>query len=112
MCRWLGAVGALPHRDPSMRRRRGACWYEIHRSNHSRRCPVTAAATPASSPAFSAVQSERQKFLDAYEREHAITMKVLRAYPPEKSELQPHPKCKPARDLAWIFVLERGLGKA
>ena len=73
---------------------------------------MTAAATPASSPAISAVQSERQKFLDAYEREHAITMKVLRAYPPEKSELQPHPKCKPARDLAWIFVLERGLGKA
>jgi hypothetical protein len=39
-------------------------------------------------------------------------MKVLRAFPPEQSELQPHPRSKPARELAWIFVLERGLGKA
>jgi uncharacterized damage-inducible protein DinB len=53
----------------------------------------------------------RQAFLDAYEREHAITMKVLRAYPAEKKDLRPHPKCKTARELAWIFVLERGLGK-
>src|SRR5689334_15779016 len=56
--------------------------------------------------------SLREQFLDAYEREHAKTMKVLRAYPPDKSELQPHPRCKPARELAWIFALERGLGKA
>lgn len=68
-------------------------------------------ATPPTSPAASA-PTPRQQFLDSYEREHAITMKVLRAYPPEKAGLQPHPKCKPARDLAWIFVLERGLGKA
>ena len=54
----------------------------------------------------------RQQFLDAYEREHAITMKVLRAYPPEKADLRPHPKCKVARELAWIFVIERALGKA
>jgi len=69
-------------------------------------------ATPAVSPVAGAMPTPRQQFLDAYEREHAITMKVLRAYPPEKSDLQPHPKCKPARELAWIFVLERGLAKA
>src|SRR5262249_6264453 len=50
--------------------------------------------------------------LDAYEREHAITMKVLRAFPPSQTELKPHPKSKSARELAWVFVLERGLGKA
>lgn len=49
-------------------------------------------------------------FLDAYEREHATTMKVLRAYPPEKADMRPHPKCKTARELAWVFVIERGLG--
>jgi uncharacterized damage-inducible protein DinB len=53
-----------------------------------------------------------QQFLDVYEREHATTMKVLRAFPPEKADLQPHPKCKTAKELAWIFVLERGLGTA
>lgn len=69
------------------------------------------ATTSATSPSSSTMPNARQQFLDAYEREHATTMKVLRAYPPEKSELRPHPKCKTARELAFIFVLERGLGK-
>jgi uncharacterized damage-inducible protein DinB len=55
--------------------------------------------------------SRKQEFLDAYEREHAITARLLRAYPPDKLELQPHPKCKTARNLAWNFVVERTLGK-
>jgi uncharacterized damage-inducible protein DinB len=54
--------------------------------------------------------SAKEQFLDAYEREHQTTMRVLRAFPADQCELQPHPKCKTARDLAWIFVLERGLG--
>jgi hypothetical protein len=54
----------------------------------------------------------RQQFLDAYEREHQTTMKVLRAFPPDKSELRPHHKCKNARELAWVFAQERGLGTA
>lgn len=73
---------------------------------------MTASATPTTSPAIGAMPTPRQQFLDAYEREHATTLRVLRAYPPEKSELQPHPKSRTARELAWIFVLERGLGKA
>ena len=52
----------------------------------------------------------KKQFLDACNREHAITMRVLRAYPEDRLDLQPHPKCKTARDLAWVFVLERGLG--
>ena len=55
--------------------------------------------------------SPKEQFLDRYESEHATTMRVLRAYPPDKLDLQPHPKCKTARELAWMFVLERGLGK-
>ena len=73
---------------------------------------MTAAATPAASPAIGASPTPRQQFLDAYEREHRITMKVLRAYPPDRGDLRPHPKCKSARELAWIFVQERGLGQA
>lgn len=52
----------------------------------------------------------KQQFLDTYEEEHATTMKVLRAYPVDKLDLRPHAKCKTARELAWMFVLERGLG--
>ncbi len=53
----------------------------------------------------------KQQFLDAYDREQAITMRVLRAYPEDRLDLRPHPKCKTARELAWVFVLERGLGQ-
>ena len=54
--------------------------------------------------------SAKDQFLNAYDREHAITMKVLRAYPEDQLDLKPHPKSNSARDLAWIFVMERGLG--
>jgi uncharacterized damage-inducible protein DinB len=49
-------------------------------------------------------------FLENYDREHATTMRVLRAYPPDQLDLKPSPKSNSARDLAWIFFLERGLG--
>ena len=54
--------------------------------------------------------SAKQQFLDAYEREHATTMRVLEAYPRDRLDLRPHEQCKTARELAWVFVLERGLG--
>jgi uncharacterized damage-inducible protein DinB len=53
--------------------------------------------------------TQKDRFLESYEREHAITMRVLRAYPPDRTDLRPHPRCKTARELAWIFVMERGL---
>jgi uncharacterized damage-inducible protein DinB len=55
-------------------------------------------------------KTPKEQFLDAYEREHRTTMKVLRAYPPDQADLRPHERCKTAKELAWIFVLERGLG--
>lgn len=54
-------------------------------------------------------RSARQRLLDAWERETATTLKVLRAYPADQSELQPHPRAKSARELAWMFTLEQGL---
>ena len=55
-------------------------------------------------------RSAVQQFLDVYEKEHATTMRVLRAFPPEKADLRPHAMCKTAKELAWVFVAERGLG--
>jgi uncharacterized damage-inducible protein DinB len=54
--------------------------------------------------------SPKEQFLDSYETEHATTMRVLRAYPTDKLDLKPHQMCKSAKDLAWVFVIERGLG--
>jgi uncharacterized damage-inducible protein DinB len=56
--------------------------------------------------------SLRERFLEAYDREHATTMKVLRAFPTDRSDLKPHSRCKTARELAWVFSLERMLGGA
>jgi uncharacterized damage-inducible protein DinB len=54
--------------------------------------------------------SPKQRFLETYEQEHERTMRVLRAYPTDKAEFRPNNLCKSARELAWIFALERGLG--
>lgn len=61
-------------------------------------------------PESTMATSAKQTFLDVYDREHATTMKVLRAYPTDRLDLRPHDKCKSARELAWVFVLERMLG--
>ena len=53
----------------------------------------------------------KQQFLDVYDREHATTMRVLRNYPQEQLDLRPHEKLRTARELAWVFVLERYLGE-
>lgn len=50
--------------------------------------------------------SERERFLKTWEKEAGVTMKVLRAFPAAKADLQPHAKSKSAKDLAWTFVFE------
>ena len=55
--------------------------------------------------------SEKQKFQDAWENESALTLKLLKAYPQDKTDLKPHPTCRSAKDLAWTFVFE-GVGGA
>ena len=55
--------------------------------------------------------SARDQLIHAFEREHATTMKVLRAFPPDQAELRPCPTCKPARELAFVFAMERGLAQ-
>lgn len=51
----------------------------------------------------------RDQLVGAYERELATTKRVLAAYPPEKGEMQPHPRLKSARELAWLLVAEQHL---
>ena len=56
-------------------------------------------------------KSPKEQFLAYYDKEHATTMRVLRAFPEDKLDYKPHPRANSARALAWIFVLERGLGR-
>jgi uncharacterized damage-inducible protein DinB len=67
-------------------------------------------AQPETSP--TTARTAKEQFLAAYDREHATTMRVLRAYPTDRLDLRPHAKCRTARELAWVFVVERGLGTA
>ena len=50
--------------------------------------------------------SEKQAFLDAWNRESATTLKVLRAFPAGKEAMKPHDSCRTAKELAWTFVFE------
>ena len=50
--------------------------------------------------------SEKQAFLNAWDREAATTVKVLRAYPMGKENMKPHDSCRSAKELAWTFVFE------
>lgn len=58
------------------------------------------------------LERAKAQFLETYDREHRTTLGVLGAYPEDQLELRPHPKLKTALELAWLFVLERGLGTA
>ena len=55
------------------------------------------------------MKSPRDSLIEAIQREYQTTLKVLRAYPTDQADLRPHPKSKTAKELAWLFVLERGL---
>ena len=56
--------------------------------------------------------SHLEQLLDAVERETATTLRVLRAYPAEQSDLRPHAKSKTALELAWMFTLEQSISVA
>ena len=55
--------------------------------------------------------SAKEAFLETYDREHATTMRVLRAYPADQADLKPGERSNSARQIAWIFVLENYLGQ-
>ncbi len=52
--------------------------------------------------------SEKEMFINAWEREFQTTLKVLKAYPAHKYDLKPSEKSRTAKDLAWVFAGEEG----
>ncbi|MBI4548479.1 MAG: hypothetical protein HY707_10885 [Ignavibacteriae bacterium] len=50
--------------------------------------------------------SEKEMFIQTWEREFQTTLKLLKEYPAHKLELKPAEKSRSAKDLAWTFVLE------
>jgi len=52
--------------------------------------------------------TEKDSYLQASDREHQITLRVLRAFPSDQLDLRPHPTSATARDLMWMFALNKG----
>ena len=52
------------------------------------------------------VMTEKDQFIEAWTREYATSLKLLRAYPKGKDEFRPAEKSRNARELAWIFMME------
>lgn len=48
--------------------------------------------------------SEKDSFLQTWEREYQTTVKVLKAYPADKLDFKPHQRSKSARQLAAAFA--------
>ncbi|HTK82473.1 MAG TPA: DinB family protein [Bacteroidota bacterium] len=53
--------------------------------------------------------TEKDMFLQTWEREFQTTLKILKAYPADKLDLKPSEKSKSARDLAFTFTGEQAL---
>jgi len=53
--------------------------------------------------------SEKDMYVASFKREYETTLRMLRAYPPDKSELKPAPNLKCARELAWMLVLNQSV---
>jgi uncharacterized damage-inducible protein DinB len=53
--------------------------------------------------------TEKDMFLRTFQRECETTLKLLKAYPPNKADFKPHEKSRSAKELGWTFVLEQGL---
>ncbi len=53
--------------------------------------------------------SEKDMFLQTWEREFKTTLNVLKAYPHDKLDMKPSEKSKSARDLAFVFTGEQGI---
>jgi len=58
------------------------------------------------------MQSTRETLHRVWNDETATTLRVIKAYPADQSELTPHPRSKSARELIWMFSLEMTLASA
>ncbi len=53
--------------------------------------------------------TEKEMYLQGWEREFQTTVKVLKAYPANKLDFKPHERSRSARELAWTFVGEEAI---
>jgi uncharacterized damage-inducible protein DinB len=53
--------------------------------------------------------SEKDMFLQVFQKECQTTIRLMKAFPADKADLRPHERSKSAKELAWIFVQEQGL---
>lgn len=73
---------------------------------------MAVSTTPIGAAAVTTGPTAREALLESYQRESATTLKILRAFPPERAELRPHPTCNSAQQLAWTFAIENTLMEA
>jgi uncharacterized damage-inducible protein DinB len=69
-------------------------------------------ATVPQPSAAAARPSVKEQFARTYAKEHATTLKVLRAFPAEQASYKPHERSNSALQLAWTFVVENNLATA
>jgi uncharacterized damage-inducible protein DinB len=69
-------------------------------------------ATPVSTPTSLAPPNAKRQYADVYAKEHQTTLKVLRAFPQDQAQYQPHPRSSTALKLAWTFVVENNIALA
>jgi uncharacterized damage-inducible protein DinB len=53
--------------------------------------------------------TEKEMFINTWEREFQTTLRVLKSMPHDKAGLKPAEKSKSAKDLAWVFVAEEAV---
>lgn len=53
--------------------------------------------------------SEKDMFLQTFDRECQTTLKLLKAFPVVQGNYRPHTKSRSAKELAWTFVLEQAV---
>jgi uncharacterized damage-inducible protein DinB len=56
--------------------------------------------------------SPKTQYKDLYQRELPTTLKVLKAFPAEKSTYKPHERSNTAAQVAWTFVIENNMALA
>ena len=55
--------------------------------------------------------TEKDMYLQTFQRECETTLKVLKALPATQGDFKPHERSRTAKELAWNFVLEQGLAE-
>ena len=51
--------------------------------------------------------SEKDQFIQVFDREYETTRRLLQAYPSDQYEMKPKPTMRSAREVAWMLVLNQ-----